>query len=144
MVRERCTAIKANDERCRSWAVRDGLCQIHSLTPQQRLAQSSKGGRANRHNEVPVTFEMKRLIVQVVADVANGEWSAQECAAMLADTEIELEELRTILAGLEPRPAEREAAADVSWTGTPSPVELEALVAGASGAPADPHLHVAR
>src|SRR5947207_726863 len=138
--RARCTAIKTNGERCHSWVVRDDLCQYHLLTPEEHKRQSSRGGRANRTKEVPVAFEMKRLIVQAVADVANGEWSAQECAALLGDTEIEQEELRTILVDIEPRPAEREAAAEAAWTGTPSVDELEALVAGASGAPADRHL----
>jgi hypothetical protein len=138
MERPRCTALRVNGEPCGSFAIRDGLCQVHLLSPEERKAQAARAGRGNRTPEVPVTYTIKKMIVQAVADVFTGEWSPAEAAALLGENEAECDELLAILDQIESgrHPAQ-------SWTGRPSRGELDALVAQRSGPGSDPNLHVA-
>jgi hypothetical protein len=109
-----CSGVNRFGKPCGSRAVgKDGLCNIHRLTPEQRKAMSARGGRnKGRHrDELPVSFDLVRWIVDLVVSVTSGTRSVSEAESYLAPSlttsEYERIELRRSLEPLE-RPEEDE------------------------------------
>jgi len=120
--REKCQATRTNGEPCRAPAIyeRDGLrvCQIHSLTPEQRLAQQSKGGRTKARTKLPLDYEVASWLLGLVVSVVNVSWNAREIADNFASVcglserapeRVEIEQLLSRLAGFERRHPPTEA-----------------------------------
>ncbi len=113
MARRQCSGVNRFGKPCGSPAVgQDGVCALHRLTPEQRLAQSARGGRAKgrNHVELPVPFELVEWIVSVIVSAVSGAHSASHAfdylAPSLTTAEHERVELHRVLAPLDRPEAE--------------------------------------
>jgi hypothetical protein len=110
-----CSAKNKRGEPCKSVMVRrdTGRCQIHSLTPEQRKAQSARGGRTkgtNRLRQLPCQFDEIAWVIELVVATFNGTHSTRKLAdylaPLIARTPGERHELERVLAKITPPPVE--------------------------------------
>src|SRR5437773_272732 len=86
--RARCGALNKLGEPCRAFSVGpDGLCWIHSLSVEQRKAQSARGGRQKGRaqvRELPVDFDTVCWILEFVISVVNSRLTPRRAAELMA------------------------------------------------------------